>query len=241
MFYIYRERVKPTRVEEYEALTRTLVARIDGAPFSERVRFTTVSGPKLGYAYVAFVAGFTGLGAFRRDLAALLEDTGAEAWHRFERAAGEAVERAEAYVTLLRSELSYLPDAVALDAELPYRHYRWLHARPGHRAEVESLLRRAVELAWSRELDRGWRVYDMLLGDDLPCYLLVQRAADEADHQRGVAAVWHALGCEGRALARRGRRQLRRVQRMGGWIRPELSFPPGAPRPVAREPTRGGS
>lgn len=231
MFYIYRERVKPTHVEEYESLTRELVARIDGAPFSERIRFTTVSGPDLGYFYVAPVPGFAGIGAFQRDLRATLEDTGPEEWSRFERRLGEAVERADAYVTLLRSELSYLPDAVALDAELPFRHYRWYHVRPGHRADAEAVLRRAVELSWSRELERGWRLYEMLLGDGLPCYLLVQRAMDEADYGRGLAEIRDALGTEGAALEREGARRLRCIRMMGGRVRPDLSFPP-QPAPV---------
>ncbi|MGH7541472.1 MAG: hypothetical protein ACRELC_10775 [Gemmatimonadota bacterium] len=229
MFYIYRERVKRSRLAEYEASTHDLLRLLRDAPFADEIRFTAVAGPELGYAYVTRIAGFAGLDGFQRYLLSCLEDSGElEAWRALEARSGETVEHAAAYVVQLRPDLSYLPERVRLDGELPYRLYRWYFVRPGHQEAVEELVQRAAELCGRRGISHGWRVYRVLLGEELPSYVVVERAASKADSARARARVSAAVGADIEALAREVRPHVRRVDVMDGLVRADLSFPPAA-------------
>jgi hypothetical protein len=129
------------------------------------------------------------------------------------------------YYLLLRPELSYRPEAVGFTPSEPHRTYVQFSVWPSKVAEFEASARAWAEAYGRHGVDHGFRLYQYITGADLPMYLLVKNARDEA-HAAAVSAQLAAtLGADnGRLMAQTGA-TLRSVREMRGEVRPDLSYP----------------
>ena len=74
-------------------------------------------------------------------------------------------------------------------------------------------------------IERGWRIYPIVSGTDLPAYLVVSSAESEVGHFMLDADVQEQLGDTVMELRAATGATLRRVEERSGWVRPELSYP----------------
>lgn len=143
------------------------------------------------------------------------------------------IDHSESYVVELRPDLSYLPRTVELDLTLPFRKYHWYHTIPGREGKFEDIATRLVALYAEHGIEDGYRFYELILGSELPVYLMVQRAHDEADYAARTARIRATVGGGGAdALVGQFLQFTRKVEVMEGMTRGDLSHPPliGPPR-----------
>ncbi len=227
MYWVLAEHVKPAMLHEYEAATKEMIRLLASVPdATSKVQFTTISGPEVGYAYVITIDGFSGMDRAWQNWEATIEAAGRDKFMAIQEKASAATDYAESFVLMLREDLSYLPETTALTAERPYRKYHYWYSLPGKEQQVEAVVKEYVQLYKSKGLTTGWRIYQTVIGPDLPMYLVVETAKDPADYHATEMKVRSALGEAGQKLEMKALQYARRLEIRDGWIRPDLSFPP---------------
>ncbi len=235
MYWVLAEHVKPAMLTEYEAATKEMIQLLASVPEAAgKVQFTTISGPEVGYAYVITVQGFSGMDKAWQNWEATIEAAGRDKFMAIQEKASAATDHAESFVLMLREDLSYLPETTALTAERPYRMYHYWYTLPGKEQKVEAVVKEYIALYKSKGMTTGWRVYQAVMGPDLPMYLVVETAKDPADYYTNEMKVRSALGEAAENLDKRALQYARRLETSYGWIRPDLSFPP-ATRTTSRD------
>ncbi|MCL7937009.1 MAG: hypothetical protein M8844_02525, partial [marine benthic group bacterium] len=96
---------------------------------------------------------------------------------------------------------------------------------PAKVAEFEASARAWSEAYGRHGVDHGFRLYQYITGADLPMYLLVKNARDEAHAAAMSAQLTATLGADNARLMEQTGTTLRSVREMRGTVRPELSFP----------------
>ena len=222
MYLIRQEFVKPAFTDQYESETVRWLDDLAVGAVAGDLQWVAVHGPELGYAYVAPIEGLAGFDRIRAVMTLSQEETETR-WAGS--GAATPVERADMSVIELRPDLSYLPRTVALNLELPFRKYHWYHVVPGLESGFEDVAAQIVELYGKSRIDHGYRLYEYVIGTDLPLYVIVERANDEADYAARTAQIRATVGDQADALFGRLMRFARRVDVMEGSVRGELSFP----------------
>lgn len=228
MFWVYQEHVRPAMVAEYEDATRDLVGLFESAgEAAASVSWTTISSMETGYFFAIPIESFGGIDETWQAWMGAVEAAGRENFDRIDERVNESLDRASSFVIALRPDLSYLPETVSLDSELPYRKYYWWYITPGLEEEFESAAKSFIDLYRSHGIETGWRIYQFVMGDDMPAYLVVDRAAGPYEYEARDRETMEKLGAEAQALGARAMKTARRMEITDGWVRPELSFPQG--------------
>jgi hypothetical protein len=226
MFWVYQERVKPAMTQEYEAATKDLIALFEsGGEATASLGWTTISSMENGYYYVMPIESFGGLDEAFGEWMTAVQAVGMDAFREVDSRTRAAMNYAEASVIALRPDLSYLPETVALDPEKPYRKYWWWYLTPGMEDDFEAVAKEFVELYAANNIETGWRIYQGMLGGEMPMYLVVDRAESPYDYAARDKEVMEILGDEAQALGMKAVKTARRIEESDGWFRPDLSFP----------------
>ncbi len=225
-YLVYQDYVKASMIPQYEEMMRQLLGELADGPVRDQIQFVTIDGPELGYAYVIPIEGSAGIDVFRQAFQTGVANIEADSWSAMQARMRAAVDYRKSIVIELRPNLSYLAETVEMDAELPFRKYHWYYVVRGEEAQFEKVAMDLVDLYSRFDIQRGFRIYEITLGDDLPSYVMVERAESEADYATRTATIQLAVGNDADALFGRILQFTRRIEVMEGVIRPELSFPP---------------
>ncbi len=226
MYWVYREYVKPGQMEAYEAAAKDMIKLLGSTEASAPVSYMAVAVSDFSYAYVIPIEGLGGLDKAWKDWGAAVQAAGPEKFAAIEARSAPTVRRSETSVIVLRPDLSRMVEETALTAERPFRAYHFFYAIPGKEKELESAVKEMIALHDSKGIEHGWRIYQTMMGADLPLYIGVETAADEAAYHATMKKVHAKLGEQGERLHARALKAARRIDRISGWIRPDLSFPP---------------
>lgn len=222
---VFSDHVTISNQAAYEEAVRGLVDAFADAEISD-MSWVAVQSNTFGYAYV-----FQGTGP--GDFPALTEN-----WYATMTALGdrgmemmtksdEFVANREMSFIALRPDLSYLPDAVAITADLPYRHYTQLFVHPAKAKEFEASIPDWIALYEEAGEEHGWRTYEILTGKKLPKYLIVQAAESAAAFHARQAELEASMGDRIQELRAKTGPTLRSADESGGWVRPDLSYAGG--------------
>ncbi len=225
-YLVYHDYVKASMIPQYEEMMKQLLGELAHGPVRDRIQFVTIDGPELGYAYVIPIDGSAGIDRFRAAFREGVESIEPESWTSMQARMRAAVDYRKSIVIELRPNLSYLAETVEMDAELPFRKYHWYYVVRGQETQFEKVAMDLVALYSRYDVQHGFRIYEITLGDDLPSYVMVERAESEADYATRTATIQLAVGNDAEALFGRALQFTRRIEVMEGVIRPDLSFPP---------------
>lgn len=227
LYYLVQEFVKPPMTQQYETAGKAFLKDLAAtAKAKETIQFTTVSGPEVGYIYVVPVDGWAGLSQAFQDWEAASQAMGQEKWMQHMAHSSATVDHSATSIMMARDDLSYLPQSVALTPDRPYRHYTWWYVVPGKETDIEAVAKEYIALYRSKNIQTGWRVYQEIVGPDLPMYLVVSTAADEASFHAEEKRIREMTGAEGQRLEQKAMQFARRLEINDSWIRLDLSFPP---------------
>ncbi len=234
-YWVLQEHVKPSMAQEYEAATKEMIQLLSSVPdAASKVPFVTISSPEIGYAYVIPVQGFSGMDKAWQNWEATIDAVGRDKFMEIQAKATAATDHVASSVLWLREDLSYLLDTTAMTAERPYRMYHWWYAIPGKESQLEEIAQEYVKLYKAKGITTGWRLYQAVMGPDMPLYLVVESATDPADYYSNEKKIRSMLGEEGKKLDMKALKVARRLEVQFGWQRPDLSFPPAATQTTSR-------
>lgn len=222
-FTIIADRVDMSNAAAFEEVSREFV-RLFEEKGLEDMSWITISGPELGYTYAIPGMGPEDMGAMNAEWSAAMTSLG-DAGARLQAKTDELVSSREMYYLLLRPDLSYRPEAVGFSPSEPHRTYVQFSVLPAKAVEFEAAARAWADAYGRHGVDHGFRMYQYITGADLPMYLLVKNARDEAHAANMSAQLTATLGADNARLMKQTGETLRSVREMRGTVRPELSYP----------------
>ena len=225
-FTVFADHVQIHNQQAFEEYSREFVEMFSEAGV-EGVSWVTISGSDVGYAYAIAGMGPGDMDEMYASWGAAVESIGQPIYDLMAKS-DALVESREMYYLTLRQDLSYMPDDVGLESTKPYRHYTYLYVQPGKESAFEASIPAWQAAYESAGIDRGWRIYQIVSGDDLPAYLVVSSSEAEHDYYMMSEENQEALGEQFMELRAGTGATLRRVEETSGWVRPDLSYPPMA-------------
>ncbi|MGW8283674.1 MAG: hypothetical protein ACWGON_10270 [Gemmatimonadota bacterium] len=222
---VFSDHVSISNRSDYEDLIQDFVAMFDDADISS-VSWVTIQSQPFGYAYVIQGMGPADMPAMNEMWGSAMAELGDGAMKLANRA-NALVDNQEMSYIALRPELSYMPDEVAITADMPYRHYTRLFVHPAKGEAFEASMPAWIGAYEEAGVKYGWRTYQMMTGSDLPAYLIVQAAKSEAEFYQHRTEIQSILGDKLNELRGKTGPTLRRVEESGAWVRPELSYSGG--------------
>ncbi|MEJ2523749.1 MAG: transglycosylase SLT domain-containing protein [Gammaproteobacteria bacterium] len=181
-YTIFADHVAISDQAAYEEAGRDF-ARLFNERGAKDVAWVTITGAELGFTYAMPGYGPADMARMNAAWGAAMTAVGDEA-SRISAKSDALVESREMYYLLLRPDLSYNPEGVAFKADEPYRHYVQFRVHPTKTADFEASANAWAKAYGDHGIETGFRVYEYITGDDLPMYLLVENARDEAGQER---------------------------------------------------------
>ncbi|MHC5006633.1 MAG: hypothetical protein ACYTGF_04645 [Planctomycetota bacterium] len=227
MFSIYKEIVKPGMTEQYEAAVKHMISEFHAYQIDpEKVHWMAVSGPEIGYLYVAPIENWAAIDRQHGYWMEVLETIGMDKWEEMMAPGEEAIERVEVFHVAKRADLSYVPENPRLkDEEIEYIHYGFYYVIPGKQKEIEAIAQEFAELYKSKGIDTGWSIYESVTGSDLPVIVVAQGARSAADFHSNRERLHELLGEDAKKIGMKLGATVRRMEFKEGTPRPDLSYP----------------
>lgn len=224
---LHQEAVRPSQVQAYEQVTKEFVGLIQQHhEASPGFSFTAFSDPEFLYSYVSPVQDFAAIDAIYSGFGTLAKAVGEAKWSDVMKRGGEPITMIRESVLSEDPSLSYEPAEPRLKPEeVRYLHFDLYYIEPGREPEADALARDFAALFRKKGLHDGYRLTKVVMGPDMPLYIVIVDAKDPADFEAQDAAQRATLGAEGKALFERAFALSRRVERRGAWLRPDLSLP----------------
>ena len=227
MFVIYKDVVHPSKTTEYEAAIKHMISEFTAYDVDpEKISWTTISGPELGYAYLMPIENFAGIDRMHEDWKAAIDVIGAEKFEDMMLAAAEAMDHVDVFHVLRRADLSYAPEETTLKPEdVNYIQYGFYYVMPGQKKLLEELAKQYVELYKSKNVDTRWTIYESVTGTDLPLFVVAHPAKNQAEYYQQREETKTLLGEKGKELSEQVMQIVRKIELKDGWLRPDLSYP----------------
>ncbi|MBT8486403.1 MAG: hypothetical protein HKO59_17990 [Phycisphaerales bacterium] len=225
--FIVVEHVQPSMMKEYEEATRELISELKAYQVDPaKVRFFTIVGPELGYAYVIPISSFAEFDGMKESWGSVVEQIGEQRWKTLAARADAAVERRESFFSRWRADLSYEPANPSLaEEDVKYIKYAMYYVKPGHEEQLEQVAKDYAALYREHGIDRPWNIYQAITGADLPLYVVANPAESPAAHENHKERIGALLAEAAAPLEQESMKHVRKIELMDGWWRPDLSYP----------------
>ncbi len=223
MLFVYQETVKPSMVQEYEASAKEFVKQLTAvqADFA----YQTVSTSEFDYFYVVPVDGFAGMGTMFQNFEGMMQKLGQDAIMKMQESTAKSVVHGANYAIMLRNDLSVNVEATEISTAQPFRKYYWWHVIPGMEAQFEGVVKEYAALYKSRQAGPGFRVYQIVMGPELPLYLAVAAAEDEAAWAARSKMMDEKLGYDLQQIYMKALKYTQKLRIQEGTVRPDLAYP----------------
>ena len=234
-FLLYEDHVKPSMGDAYEASIRDMNKALADAkassPTFEMVAFTYEDFST--YCYLTPIPNYAALDGMDPEWMKISEKVGKERWKKIMEASAPTTDGFSQMVVEHLPALSYTPAAPRLKAsEMPYFVDYYYYVMPGKESEFKALAKQFADLYKSKGISNGWNLYQVVLGDSLPLFVVGHDAKDALDFAEWDKKDTIAMGDEGKALFGKALALCHKVEARPGSWRPDLSFhvpPPEAP------------
>lgn len=227
LYLVHEEIVKPSALAAYEAAGKDfLTALAEKKVSSAAVTWTAFSSTDMHYIYLLHLDSFAALDSSQAEWNKAREAVGATRWDDVMNRSNSGMQMYNEFVVMRRPDLSYNP-ATPRVAMADRRYYRWefYYLIPGKEKEAEQVAKDYAALFKAKNLTDSWNLYQGLLGNDLPVFVVAIPAKSEADLVAADQQINATVGADVHPLQARALAVTRRFERREGMARPDLSYP----------------
>lgn len=237
LFLLYEDHVKPSMGDAYEAsikdMNKALAEAQASAPNFEMMAFTYEDFAT--YCYLTPIANLAALDAMESDWMKISEKIGKERWKKIMGANAPTTDGFTQMVVEYLPALSYIPANPRLKpSEMTYFVDYYYYVMPGKESEFKELAKQYAALDKSKGISNGWNLYQIVLGDNLPLFVVGHDAKDALDFAEWDKKDTIALGNDAQALYGKVLAICRKVEARPGSWRPDLSFHVPPPEPAKK-------
>ena len=227
LFMISIAHVKPAMSKQYEGAVKEIIRELtDYNVDPAKVSFHAVQGSELGYVFVHPLENFGAMESMHQNWEQAIESIGQERFKSLIAKADAATVSRERLFTKHRAELSYTPENPALKSEdVKFINYNFIYVTPGQEETFEEVAKEFVALYKNNCIDRGWNVYESVTGTDLPLFVIIETGKSRAEYAASEERIETLLEEQIKELGKKANSCIRKIVRMEGKPRPDLSYP----------------
>jgi hypothetical protein len=225
MFLVHEDRVKPSKVMEYEQLAKQLV---EGAREHnmEVPGWITVSMDDMRYMYVSPLSSMSEMD--KDPWSPFREKMGPDSFDQMMSSMDQCYDSHGDYILLLHPDLSYMPDGMTQTPEgQDYRGFYYVKTTPSQLPALIESMKKIKDMFASKNSKSYYRVYSSGFGN-METYLMVAVAAqDEISYAQEGKENNELLGQEGYEVFGKMMNHITSMEEVRGRMRPDLAYSPG--------------
>jgi hypothetical protein len=221
LFFVRQINVKPSKAMDYFEGTDKLMSQIKVHDFPYPINvFRCDDFSFLFTAPLEDMADMQNLGNAWEEL---MVKIGPEQDKKIQDLLDGTSEFREDGLIVTRPDLSYTPENPRLKpGEINFYRWSFAYILPGKETEFEETAKKYLPLMKSKNIPDGYLVYQVIMGEELPLYVLVQGGKGPADYFSIDSS--EALGEEGQVLQSKLWSLIRKVAYKNAWIDRDLSY-----------------
>lgn len=223
-FWIHEDKVKPSKVDEYEAIGKDLVAACEEHNVQE-TQWLTLKLNDDSYIFVTPIENFAELdkNAFKTLNEKMGDDKVAALFDRFNTTYDEHGD----YIVYLNHSLSYMPDGITQTPEgQNYRTMYYHYVTPENDKNYYKSLKNIKEAFTKHNSKVHYRVYKTGFGVMGTYYMIAVAAESNTASAMAGDANWELMGDDFSKLLKEMSQYIWKSDEKRGWIRPDLSYKP---------------
>ena len=223
-FWVHEDRVKPGMVDEYEQVTKDLVAACKEHNIQD-VNWLALRLNDNRYMYVSPVEKFADLD--KNGFAALAEKMGEDEMNAlFDKYNGTYGKHGD-YMVYLQKDLSYMPGGISTTVEGEnYRTMYFHYVAPGHDKDYMATLKKIKASFEKHNSKIHYRVYKSGFGTMGPYYMVAVAAKDATQSAQRGAENWELMKGDLEGLFAEMNKYMYKTDEVRGWIMSDLTYVP---------------
>lgn len=223
-FWVHEDVVKPSMVNEYEAICKELTSNMRKHSIQE---VNVIVSNTVDNRYM-WVSPITSLADIEKPLfTTLAKKMGGTAMADLFKKMDKCYDIEHNFVIVLDKELSYMPEGITQTPEgEPYRKFHYFHHTPGNRALVKEKVKAIKDLFERKNSKVHYRVYKSGFGTRGEFYLVAIAAKDAADYANKISENNTMLGEEWQKLYNEFTSTLSNYEQYEGSMRPDMAYSP---------------
>lgn len=225
-FWIHEDRVKPSMMAEYEKVSKDFVETCKKYALKD-VEWATASMDDGTYLYISPIQSMADIE--KNSFEPLKEAMGDEEFSKIFKDFDKCYDAHGDYVTVLDSELSYMPEGLVTDT--PGKNYRVWHrldVTPSNIQNIQGKMKELKSLFANKGSKMYYRIYRSGFGNVGNYYVAVISAKDAQDYDRMSEENDQLLGEEGQKLFQEMFNYVDKYSVKRGGMRQDLAYR-GAP------------
>ena len=226
MWYHWDDLVYPAKVKEYVEAAKAVneFLKEQDYPFPMNV----FSSDDFHFYYAMPISSYASLDTLEMLWGKIFKEVGEEEmaplWKAFIGTQESTLNR----IYVHRPDLSYKAETSYLgDKEANFLQLYIFYPMYGMGMKFEETCRKWVDLYKSKNIDASYDIYEILEGDQTPCYFFVMSGVNAADFYAKNMELWEIIKENGKELQQEMFSLLRKVDVKHLWYRKGLSYVPG--------------
>lgn len=221
-FYIHEDQVKPSKVQEYEQVSKEFAeaCKTHKLPDVSWMTAATATGRYLTIAPIENMAELD-----KNVFTPLMEKMGEDAFTDIFKRFNACYDKHGDYVVYLNKELTYMPEGISTTTEGEnYRKWHFLHVAPNNIQNLKGKLKELKALFEKKGSKEYYRIYHNGFGNMGDYYVAVIAAKNAEDYAKKSTANDVLIGEEGKKLFAEMFKYVLKYEVESGEIRPDLSY-----------------
>ena len=222
---IHEDFVKPSKVAEYEAALKELLAQLTQQKAA--VQFNASMRDDFHYYFVMPVENFSAVDELNKTMEEFDKKIGEMKSEELNKNFAGTYTYHEVFMARLMTDLSYAPEQSRLkDDEAGFLHWDFYYIEPGKEKEAMGIAKEYKELYKSKNISDGYDLWMGDIGSEMPVLAVVQWGKNATDFYTQSEKNDALLGEAGQALGAKAMAITRKFEHINGRPRPDLSYMP---------------
>ncbi len=223
-YWVHEDQVKPSMVDEYEAIGKKLVENLKKYNATESP-WITAQTDDFRYLYVSPLKSMADLDKdLFTDLSAKM---GAEEVGALFSEMDKYYTQHFNYVIYLDPELSYQPSGISQTPEgQNYRKFYYLHTTPSMKNDLAKAMKGIKELYKSKGSEVEYRVYRSGFGAPSEFFMVAIAAEDAVDYAQNSVSNQALMGEDAKPVFDKAMDYVTKMEMITGKMRPDLAYNP---------------
>ena len=185
--------------------------------------YMTVSMDDYRYLYVSPIANHAELD--KNPMADVSEKVGEEEMGKIWAGFDDCYDSHTNYLIYLNKDLSTQPGGINMEDQ-KFREFTYMYIHPKHEKAAWEIAKEWKQLYEEKGVKTGYRFYSGGIGMDIPMFMVVRQASNQAELDATRDAELKVLGESAGELWQRTLAVCRKIEVYGGMMRPDLSYMP---------------
>lgn len=221
-FWVHEDQVKPSKIKEYEAVTRDFIAACKEHNIQD-ADFSTARLDDGTYLSISPVENMADLD--KNPLAPLAEKMGEENFRTVFKRFDECYDTHRNYMVHLISDLSYMPNGLSPDTPgEDYRKWHFFHVSPQNVANLRNKMKEVRDFYEEKGAKQHFRIYRNGFGTAGDYFLVVVSAKDAQSYAQTSQETNELLGEKGERLFDEMMQYVQKYETKTGRMRPDLAY-----------------